>query len=241
LAWLMFAAQAGSAGAAAWLALAHVPKLKDVWARGRTAMNKLVRLAAPIAMLAILGVLYQRVAIYLLTTLEGPSITGQFSAALRLVEAAKFGHFALLGALFPVMSRFNVRAGAGEQRLLSDSLKLLLLIAFGFAVVFFFAAKPLTQLLYGPAFLDAIPVLEILALILIPITISHYFSMMLLSVSNERSILIAISVSLLFLISWIFVDPRLSSVALGVVVAEGVQAVLMYIGWRRYRTANAIP
>jgi O-antigen/teichoic acid export membrane protein len=241
LAWLLFAAQAVSAGAAAWLALAQVPKLKSVWTQGRTVMSRLVRLAAPIAILAILGVLYQRVAIYLLITLEGPSITGQFSAALRLVEAAKFGHFALLGALFPVMSKFNFVAGAGEQKLLSDSFKLLLLIALGFAALLFFAAEPLTQLVYGPAFFDVISVLRILAVILIPVTITHYFSLMLLSVSKERSISVAISVSLIFLISWIVFDGRLTSVALGVVIAESVQAMLMYIGWRRYRSVNAIP
>jgi O-antigen/teichoic acid export membrane protein len=241
LAWLLFAAQAVSAGAAACLALAQVPKLKSAWIHGRTAMSRLVRLAAPIAILAILGVLYQRVAIYLLITLEGPSITGQFSAALRLVEAAKFGHFALLGALFPVMSKFNFVAGAGEQKLLSDSFRLLLLIALGFAALLFFAAEPLTHLLYGPAFFDVTSVLKILAVILIPVTITHYFSLMLLSVSKERSISVAISVSLIFLISWIVFDGRLTSVALGLVIAESVQAMLMYIGWRRYRAANAIP
>lgn len=241
LAWLLLASQIISTVAAAWLALVQVPNLKFVWARGRTALGTLLRLAAPIAILAILGVLYQRTAIYLLTTLSGPSTTGQFSAALRLVEAAKFGHFALLGALFPVMSRFNARAGAGEQKLLSDSLKLLLLVALGFAAVLFFAANQLTQLLYGPAFLDAIPVLKTLALILIPVTITHYFSLMLLSVSNERSILIAIGVSLLFLISWILFDARLTSVAQGLVMAESVQALLMYIGWRRYRAPHAVP
>lgn len=241
LAWLLLAAQTIAAAAAAWLALAQEPRLKTVWTRGRTAMGSLLRLAAPIAILAILGVLYQRAAIYLLTTLEGPSSTGQFSAALRLVEAAKFGHFALLGALFPVMARVNVKAGTNEQKLLSDSFKLLLIVALGLAVLLFLSSNYLTQLLYGPAFLEAIPVLKILAFMLIPVTVSHYFSLRLLSVSLERTILFAIVVSLVVLVSWIVIDPRLSSAAQGVVVAESVQALLMYIGWRRYRaTANAV-
>ncbi len=241
LAWLLLLAQAVSAAAAAWIALTQVPELKSVWRRGRKAFGGLVRLAAPIALLAIFGVLYQRAAIYLLTTLDGPSSTGQFSAALRLVEAAKFGHFALLGALFPVMSKFNVKSTKKEHRLLNDSLKVLLAVALGLSVFLFLAAKPITQVFYGSAFSQTSLVLKILALMLFPVTVTHYFSLMLLSVSNERAILLSIVVSLVVLVAWIATDTRLTSVAQGVVAAESIQALMMYIGWRRYRSANALP
>jgi len=61
--------------------------------------------AAPIAWLALLGMLYQRLNIYLLSTMSGPVETGIYSAAFRVVEASKTAHLAVFAALYPAMAQ----------------------------------------------------------------------------------------------------------------------------------------
>ncbi|MEO5888011.1 MAG: oligosaccharide flippase family protein, partial [Anaerolineales bacterium] len=59
----------------------------------------LLPLVLPLAVLTTLTVLSQRLGVLTLSVLLDESATGLFSAAARVVDAMKFGHYALLGAL----------------------------------------------------------------------------------------------------------------------------------------------
>src|SRR3989304_6166517 len=112
LAGLLLAVQLISALAAILLFAAQGRGLWS-WRISRKTLAALLAAAAPIAALGLLGALYQRMGIYLLATMQGAAATGLFSAALRVVEAAKVGHFALLGAVFPLMAQAH--AGPSPQ------------------------------------------------------------------------------------------------------------------------------
>jgi O-antigen/teichoic acid export membrane protein len=45
----------------------------------------LLRLCAPIAVIALIGILYQKISVYMVSTLVDPATTGWFSAALRVI------------------------------------------------------------------------------------------------------------------------------------------------------------
>jgi O-antigen/teichoic acid export membrane protein len=206
-----------------------------VWEISATKLAAMLAVAAPIAVLGLLGALYQRTGIYLLSGMQGAAATGQFSAALRLVEAAKLGHFALLGAVFPLMAQAQAAPSVAFQALFAKTLRFLLLLAAGLSIFIFVLSPVLVPALFGAEFSESIAVLSILAWVLIPATLTHYYSLMLLSAKRERSILVAlvVSVTILF-ISIVWVAPLwgLAAVAWAVVVAEVIQAAILFYYWR---------
>ena len=65
----------------------------------------LVPMVLPFAALTTLSVVSQRLGILSTSLLIGDTAAGLFSCAARLLDGMKFGHYAVLGALLPVLSR----------------------------------------------------------------------------------------------------------------------------------------
>lgn len=231
LALVLLAAQCAAAVLAGWLCRRYLPRplpLSSDW----TAVRGVLRRGAPIAVLGILGALYQRSAIYLLAGLQGAALTGLFSAALRIVEAAKIGHVAVLSALFPAMSQAagNRAARRGFAGWLAGLLALAALLGAGL----YAAAGPLLQLLYGGEFAASAPALRWLAWMLAPMTVSHYLSLRLLAAARERAIALALAAGTLALVALIWQQPGdLAAVGRSVVLAEMLQASILIIAWAR--------
>jgi PST family polysaccharide transporter len=240
LAAILLAAQTLSTLAAALLCVVQIPGFRRAWHTSRAMILRLVRLSAPIAVLGLLGALYQRMGVYLLATLQGAAATGSFSAALRVMEAAKIGHIALLTALFPAMSQANLGLADARafQKVFSSSLNFLLAFAILLAIVLFFFADPILVVLYGAEFESSIPVLQGLAWVLIPMTFSHYLALMLLAASRERAIMLALGVSTMALAGIIVAGlPRwgVQTAGWGMLVAETIQAIALLLSWRWFK------
>jgi O-antigen/teichoic acid export membrane protein len=234
---LLIVVQVGSALAAAVLCAMQIPGFLNAWKTSLPAVGALWRAAAPIAVLGILSALYQRSSIYLISTVQGAAATGLFSAAFRLVEATKLGQIAFLGALFPVMSQAHTDLDPNHKKLFSASLKLLILLAFGLAVAIYALAVPIITLLYGKGFMESTPILKLLAWLLVPVTLTNYYSLLLLSVEKEKKIAFAFAVSTVVLIPFIVIGlPRmgLAAAAWGMLLSESIQAGLLYVDWRRH-------
>jgi O-antigen/teichoic acid export membrane protein len=123
-------------------------------------LNKLKSLfvvCLPIALIAIVGIVYQKLSLTTLSFLGTASMVGLFSAAARVVEAARMGHVAVLTALYPAM-------GNGYQTKLSGTLRvswllLLLLSAVGSTLIYLLA-KPVVDIFFGAEYELSIPVLK---------------------------------------------------------------------------------
>lgn len=210
LAWLLLGCQTAVTLLAAYVTLTQIPEIGRFWRVSGPSVRRLVRASAPIALLGLLGMLYQRLTVYLLATFDGAAVTGGYSAAMRLVEAAKMGHIALFGALFPAMSLVHNAADQEArqwQSVFAFSWKLLLALAGLAALVLFLLAAALVPLLYGRDFAASIPALRILAWTLIPYTLNTYLSLAYLSAGQERRVAAALAGSLLVLavlnLAWI--------------------------------------
>jgi O-antigen/teichoic acid export membrane protein len=235
LAAVLLAAQSLAALLAAGLCAAYLPQSRNMSLRSNNIVSVL-RLSAPIAVLGVLGALYQRGGIYLLSLLQGAALTGVFSAALRIVEAAKIGHIAVLSALFPAMSQAPQSEGRAYGKIFSASLFGLLGFAALLAAVLFAAARPLVTLLYGSEFNESASALRWLAWMLVPMTISHYLSLRLLAAARESAIMLALAASTLLLAALIVAQPGdLDAVGQAAVVAECVQAAILVAAWARRR------
>ncbi|MEX2161380.1 MAG: oligosaccharide flippase family protein [Anaerolineales bacterium] len=235
LAWLLLFAQLISALAAlllSWLVLRKSPSWRPAWNQ----LAALLAAAAPIAALGLLGAVYQRSGILLVTTMQGAAATGSFSAALRVVEAAKLGHFALLGALFPAMSQAHLVQSRTYKNVFAASLKLLLLLALLLAGLLFLFSEHLVPLLFGQEFSGSGSQLKILAWLLLPVTFTHYFSLRLLAAKQEKPIMISLAAALCVLIGFAWATmPHwgLFGMVWGMLIAESAQAGILVYYWRR--------
>jgi O-antigen/teichoic acid export membrane protein len=236
LAVVLLAAQTLAALLAAGLCVAYVPQMRSAPRFERSEIARVVRLSAPIAALGLLGALYQRGGIYLLSLLQGAALTGAFSAALRIVEAAKIGHIAVLSALFPAMSQANHSETRAYSKVFSISALGLLGLAALLGLALFVAAGPLVTFLYGNEFVGSAYALRWLAWMLVPMTVSHYLSLRLLAAAREPAIMLALAASTLLLAALVAIQPGdLAAVGRAAVIAECVQAAILLAAWVRRR------
>ena len=214
--------------------------------------------AAPIAWLTLLGMIYQRINIYLLSTMNGATETGMYAAAFRVVEASKTAHMAVFAALYPAMAQdlslrpakreSNVRAeettaspgfNTSETSIRyarpSPAITYLTSSAIVISFSLFLLAKPLTIFLYGSEYSSSVYVLRILAWILIPFTVNTYLTLSFLASNQERIIgraLIGSLLGLLILNLWWIPVKGPEGSAWAALIAECIQSFILFVGAR---------
>lgn len=242
LAGLLLAVQVGSGLLAAALCLSHIPSLRRARSVSIRAVRQVARASAPIAVLSVLGIVYQRAVIYLLMTMSGPAATGWFSAAARMIEIPKFGHVAVMGALLPVMAQAQARPEGAEPFDHLFGLSFAGLIAFSAlaAGLLFLLAAPLTALFYGEGFAPTVPVLKVMAWSLIPFTVTNYLSLRIFAAGHEKGMVLPLAGGILVLLatSLLTIPRRGAAGAAGaVLVAECLLALAYALLWRRLAPA----
>ncbi|MCX6060212.1 MAG: oligosaccharide flippase family protein [Chloroflexi bacterium] len=171
------------------------------WMDLRFSLNGIIHIfiaCLPIAMIAILGVIYQKLNFAMLSFFGNASMVGIFSAAARVLEAARMGHFAVFTALYPAMA--NIRSGKDPVKDFSSSWFLLLVMAVIGSVLIFFLAKPVVIIFFGTDYQLSIPVLKILAFTLIPYTINTFLTLAFLAKKKETIVVLILLASLIILL-----------------------------------------
>jgi O-antigen/teichoic acid export membrane protein len=209
--------------------------------------SSFLKASAPIAFLTLLTMLYQRLGLTMLSVMTGPSNTGIFSAAARIVEASKTAHIAVFAALYPVMAqgvslgdtrtewskptRTSVWAGVGDRRR-STYFGFLFLGAILISLSLFVFAKPLVLLLYSNEFMFSINVLQILSWTLIPFTINTYLTLSFLAAKQEYLIGRALMISLLGMLIlnlWWIPNRGSEGAAWASLIAECLQSITLLV------------
>jgi O-antigen/teichoic acid export membrane protein len=232
LAWLLLAVQIAAAILAGWfcqdqISNFHLPEQFTL---------RNLRPVLPLSVLSILGVLYQRLGVLLVTFLLGPIATGYFSAAQRVVEFAKTAHLAIFTVLYPAMAESQGRW---------KDFRLVWLILLTGAVVaalgISLLAAPLTLILFGAEYTASIPLLRLLPWILIPFTASTFLTLSLVAANREWQVLLALISGLLTAILLnILWTPSLGILGAGwaMLLAESVQAIVLLT---QHKFLNGVP
>jgi len=185
----------------------------------------------PIALIAIVGIVYQKLSIAALSFLGTASMVGLFSAAARVVEAARIGHMAVLTALYPAMANMNQTKLSGTFRV---SWLVLFLISVVGSVLIYLFAKPVVEIFFGTEYELSIPVLKILAFTLIPYTVNSFLALLFLAWKREQSVLRILMISSLILLGLnLWLIPRTGQLGAGwaLLIAEIAQAILFLLAW----------
>lgn len=197
----------------------------------------LLRLAIPFALLTTLSILSQRLGLFSVTVLIGEREAGYYSAAARLVDGLKLGHYAVLGALLPALAR----AAQDVKRTFRLSFFTLLGFSALLSIALSLTAPLLVTLLYGSAYVPSIALLKTLAWALVPYTVSAFLSVELVSGGHERTLVKAAAVSLgifLALYFGLISTFGLSGAAYAALMGEILQAAVLILCARRKRRSS---
>lgn len=126
-------------------------------------LKKAILGSLPYGILGVLGLLYFRVDLLLLTYIKGNFDAGIYGAAYKFLEAVVFVPSALATALFPVLARLHDQNSHEIKKIYWSSIKLMGLIGFLIAALYIFLLPAVVKL-FLPNYLASIEVIQILAL-----------------------------------------------------------------------------
>lgn len=218
-------------------------------------LRTVVGVSLVLALLMVAGVVYQRMAVVVLSLTQGDAVTGWYSAAARLSEALKLAPAAFFGAIFPLMARANAGGhllseqpedGANLSRspapvavseppqaaraLYERAFWRLVLGSVALAAVTFALADRIIPLLYGPGYEPAISALRLLVWGLPVTVIAGRLSFDLVSSGHDRAALVAMILTLLLTLPLMLVASTewgLTGVSVATVLAEALQAAVL--------------
>jgi O-antigen/teichoic acid export membrane protein len=234
------------AGIAVWLACAaSVRGMRVIPRASWSDARDMLRASAPVGVLGLLGMAYQRLPVITVGIALGPAATSWFTCGSRTVEASKTAHVGIFSAAYPLLARAHAD---GDQRAHGE-LRWSWLLSIGLAVsltaVLLPAAPWLVGRLFSSAFAPSATGLRILALSVLPSTVATYRSMALLAARREATTLRILAASLAVLVAGLAaLVPAFGwlGACWAVLLAETVQAALMLAGGRprRVRVAGAV-
>jgi PST family polysaccharide transporter len=228
LAILLLIVQGLAALLAGFLCTRQIPGFWRGWRFSWKDIQAVATASAPLGLLGLLGMFYQKLSLVLLSPLGGAALTGWYSAALRAVEASKTVHLSVFTALYPAMAQADPSGQvAGTIRL---SWRLLLAGAFALALGLSLLSTTLVDLLYGVGFAAATPILRILAWMLVPYTVNSFLTLAFVASHRVRAVGWALTASLLglgLLSLWWIPAYGLEGAAWAALSAECLQAVLL--------------
>jgi O-antigen/teichoic acid export membrane protein len=230
LSWILLAVQLIVALLAVGYCRYRIPAFRLIRSFSFSRFSNLLLASTPLAIVAMVKILYQKTTLILLSHMQGISETGWFSAAMRTVEASQFLHIAMLGALFPIMS-FTYLGGSqesrGNKKALAVSGWFLLGVGMAAAVLLYLFSAPIINLVFGQDLLDL--ALRILVWLMVPFSINIYLSASLISARQERRVLTTFLVSLVILIILnllLIPDFGLVGACIATLAAESIQALI---------------
>ncbi|MBK8988834.1 MAG: flippase [Chloroflexi bacterium] len=128
--------------------------------------GSMLKLGFPFLLSSAAITLYLEVDIILISMLANERTVGWYGSADVLYGTLLFVPTVLMTAVFPALSRENVRDPDNLKRLVQRSFDILLLVGVPIGFGIFLIANPLVVLLYGPEFAGSGPVLAIKGLVL---------------------------------------------------------------------------
>lgn len=238
-----------------------IPRFWHEWRFSFFPLSSFLKATAPIALLTLLGTLYQRLSVTMLSLMTDSTQTGLFSAAARIVEASKTAHIAVFAALYPAMaSAASLRAAQRRSNLLVDegiaspgwvsiraigatqppallAMTYLTASAILISLILFIFAQPLVSLLYGSEFAVSTTVVRILAWTLVPFTLNTYLTLSFLASNRESIIGRALTASLLGMLIlnlWWIPTQGVEGSAWASLVAECLQLFILLASARSH-------
>lgn len=205
-------------------AIPHLPS------RHVRAWVALVRKSAPYVAAMVIGVVYFRTAMILMSLLSSDTETGYFGVPFRLLEIVTLVSILMLSSAFPILARSADRDPARHRYALSRLSDVALIIGAWVAVVSLAGAGLIIEILAGPGFEPSVDILRILTVSLATKFVIAAWAFALLSLEEYKSVLVANAAAMaIALLLTVVTVPALG--ATGAAVATIAADLILVLGY----------
>lgn len=200
-------------------------------------MRALVEIALPVAIANVLGVLYLRILVILMSLLsDDPVEIGDYVTSTRVIELVAGLPFLLGTVILPVLT---VAARDDQTRMRYINARMTETLALGgvlLAIVVSFAARPIILLLGGDEYEGAIPVLQLQCLAVVTIFLASAWNQTLVGMGRVRALVVTTGAGLTAVVvaGLALIPPFDAEGAAGAaVIADLVLCIATYVALRR--------
>jgi len=188
-----------------------------------------IKIALPLCMLSIFGIIYIRIDTVMLSVMKGDAVVGWYAAAYNLVLGLKPIPLIFMGALLPLMSYYYASSKQSLKIAYEKAFKYLLILGLPLTVGTILNADKIILFLYGQEFSSSIIALQILAGDILLIFLYGSLGCLLISIDRQNLMAtIAAFTAFVNVILNLILIPPLSYVgaAIATIVTETVLFVL---------------
>lgn len=193
IAWIMLASYLTSA-ILYLCALGRVIGFSNISYRSKINLQKIFnvsRKALPFFSMMVLGTIYFRIDVTLLSKLSGDAVVGWYGAAYRLFETVNFLPQAFMFAFFPVFSQLFTRPDQSLKLAAQKSLNFLTAAGLPIALGTFLLASKIIHLLYGYGrYEQSIVALRVLAITTVFFYTNSLFVYLLMATDRQKKLVI---------------------------------------------------
>lgn len=192
-------------------------------------ISNLIRSSFPFFILLVLSMIFDRIGLIILSTLQGEFDTGIYSAADRLITTVLQPVAIFGGIILPVMSRFSEGDGAKLANLYETCIKLVVGLLLPFSTFLYLLAEEVVLMVYGDMFTEAVDVLKILSWLLLVGGISVVASTMMMAINHEHDLLRAKFLIVSgYIVASLMVIPSYSYIGLSIVKLLAFSAISLF-------------
>ena len=183
-----------------------------------------IKIALPLSMLSIFGLIYMRIDTIMLSVMKGDAVVGWYNAAYNLVLGFKSIPHLFMNALFPLMSGYFVSSKDSLRDIYEKSFKYLFILGLPLAVGITLLADRIILLLYGQQFSNSIIALQILAWDVLLIFLYMCSAFVLASIDKQNQMIVFAGCTAFINVTLnLFLIPSFSYIgaAIATIAAEG--------------------
>lgn len=196
-----------------------------------TFLKGILRTAFPFALLGILGIIYFKIDVIMLSKMKGEAVVGWYGVAHKIIEAFMIIPGSFVVALFPLMSRYYKIAQESLIFAYEKSFKYLFILGLPIAVSSTILANRIIHLFFGEVFNHSIIILQILIWAIPLIFITTLLGYILFSLGEQRKLIpFSISVTLLNVALNFLLIPKYSYIgaSTATVISEIVHFAILF-------------
>ena len=202
-------------------------KIETDWSLWKSIIKK----ALPFGLTAIFTTIYFKIDTVMLSLMKGNAVVGWYNAAYRLIFVLMLIPTAVVGSVFPVISRLYISSKDSIRLTFEISFKYLLIVGLPIAVGTSILADKIILLIYGKEFVYSIIALQILIWVAFLMFLTYLLGNTLGAIDKQRKVLEVTGIgAMVNVVLNLLLIPRFSYIGASVttVVTEGIVFVLLF-------------
>jgi O-antigen/teichoic acid export membrane protein len=195
-------------------------------------LKKIFFVSYPFALMGIIGTIYFRVNIVILSLMQNDATVGWYSASFNIISMLMFISYGFSMAIYPVLSRYYQSSTNSFYEVTEKSCNYLFVIGLPIAVGITLLGDKIIYLVYGAQFERSIIALKILIWSIPLIYVTSPLLRMFYASNKQKTALVLMCISMLFnIILNLLLIPKLSYIgsSLVTVLSELFNFVLFYL------------